>query len=654
MEDNKVINGSKGNESKDKDVKLSKNEELLFDLLGDALKELDSKDDSSKNKEDNNKDEGIDSDSEEKKEYVCPICGKKFKNRHALAGHMKIHQKDSLGGNTVSPDEDEEEVEEELLIPPKQQLEQWFISELEKKLKLVIKPKAVELFISFLKDHPEWIWDSWVLSSRLNEICKGSIVNPAGLQLILQDMYAKLQRKKEEMEMVIGAPIHVTITPPGSNPMAMPPYPVSPPMAPNYGYPNMYPNQYPYGQQYPHNPYMQNQYPYPQPYQQPPQYPHQIKESKKEDSKIERLIQILMERLDRLERVKQQEQLVEVPSPDGKGVIRVPVSKLPLYLSKLQEKSKSKDDELVEIPTPYGIPLKVPKDQAPMFMMFMMMMSQNNKKEEKTVQVPNPFGEGMIEVPESQAPIYIMLHNLQKEKEEKKDEKLVEIEFAGTTIKVPASQVPNYMILKKMIEEMEGMQSTLFALLSSSQSKEEDKKEEKKETVKIPTSDGKIIEVPKDEALWYVLLEKEKEKQKMLEEQNKLLVKKLDELSRIVSPENLKKILQHLGVGGQQISPTLLLLSQTREDINKISDRIFTMIEKGVIPPVPPAPFQPQQMPTTVPQPQQIAPQQPITMPKPTYSEEERRRRLEAIKKAIDNQIKNIDNNQPQTKNQNK
>ena len=260
-------------------------------------------------------------------------------------------------GEGVPPSEEEEPI----FKSPKEQLEDWFISEMSKRLPDIMGKKAAELVIRTLKDNPDIIWDPQTLRYHIVQIHPK--VNKYLLDWMLNSLYRKLNEMKRSYE---EAPMFsFPITPPTMPDIGMG-YGMTPPRGRGiqtrvYGYGTPY--YYPYGY---------------------PAYPHG--EGKKESDNTSKLIlTVLTEILKRLEK-KNEEPSVDVPF--GNKVIKVPASQAGLYitmntiieeLKKLSEKQN--EEPTVKIPTEDGKVVEMPASQAAYYV-----IAQTEKEKRKLLE----------------------------------------------------------------------------------------------------------------------------------------------------------------------------------------------------------------------------------------------------------------------------
>jgi hypothetical protein len=609
-----------------------------------------------------------------KDKYTCKVCGKTFDSLQGLAGHMRTHNKKKPEPTPAySTDMDDEGGEgymddDEVLIPPKEQLETWFIKELQEVMPKVMGKKHVELFLSFLSKHPEWIWDSFTLTSRLQTLCKGNVKNPEALQLLLEDLYSQLESKKNEMETFWGS-IHARIIPPtgGGYPYGHRGTQVNPPVQNQYGMyapSNLPPN--------PYDPMYSNRqgniippFPNPDMYGQRPNDPMGFNggapmghpSSNPSEDRMMKMMERMMDRIEKIERKNTREPMVEVPHPSGRGMIRVPSSQAHSYMMNNGQRNNEKEDQMAEVPNPFGGgTLKVPSSMAQMFIMMTMMMAQNKKDDDYTeipnpngegtikvksdlvpfimmskpqkneeIPVPNPFGEGVITVPSSHAPIYMMLTSLNKESEKKTNEELVTIEFAGKPLQVPSSQVQNYLTMNAIMDQVDGMQTMMMQVMASNNSEPV-----KEKMVKIPHGDG-FIEVPESEALAHVMILNEKDKRKMMEKQLDEYKRKIDSVENMLNPDAIVKVAEHMGYR-QSESPTYNLIDKSRSDLNKITDKVIDVVQFQVMQQnnAPPSPVH-----SPSPSSRPAIQNNPRAVKVPRYTEAERKNKLKNVQKTV-------------------
>jgi len=322
-------------------------------------------------------------ETSDKEKYICPYCNKVFNSEHALKVHIgMVHKEDA--------EEKEEETstpsppEEPVIKSPKEELEEWFIKELEKRLPQAVGKQKAEVIIETIKDDPEIIWDMQRLRYHIIQLASRNI-NKYLLDWILNSLYRSLEDYKRSMEEMFGY-VYPTITPP--KPFNVYPSPrIYPPRemdAPTY-----------YTEQHP-------------PYQY--QYPYQKREERHSppysvhDVMLVRLLEKLLDKIDKKEKEMQKEPLVEIPNPYGQGTIKVPASQVGTYLM-----IKSVQDQLNSL-----------KEA--------ILKSQEKPKEEpKEPMVKIPTEEGVVELPASQAIYFIQMQH-EKEKRRETEEKLKKVE----------------------------------------------------------------------------------------------------------------------------------------------------------------------------------------------------------------------------------
>ena len=81
------------------------------------------------------------------KVYVCQYCGKAFDNEHALRVHIGM----------VHGAERDEVVQEPIIKSPKEELEEWFISELERRLPRIVGKQKTDIIIETIRENPDMI-----------------------------------------------------------------------------------------------------------------------------------------------------------------------------------------------------------------------------------------------------------------------------------------------------------------------------------------------------------------------------------------------------------------------------------------------------------------------------------------------------------------
>jgi len=408
-----------------------------------------------------------DDDSENK--YTCPICGKKFKTQQALGGHMRGHAKE-MQRQQEQQQQHEQVIEEEggeggaVFLSPKEELEHWFISELERKMPKIASKDKAQLAVDTLKEMTHLIWDPNGLRYHIIQLCSGR-VNKYLLDLTLQNLYARLEEQKRELEVTYGMPFPMLspIAPPnGMSPM---PFGMNSPKMPND-----------FRQQYPQYGMQQQYQQYPQYNMQQPQQPmmpvrHKVeKENKKDNELLMKLIDKLFDKLDKLE---------------------------------------------------------------------------------------------------------------QSQKEEKKDkEPMVPMQFGEMTVQVPASQVPMFMMIKEMQKQSMDTQSAIFEVIQAISEGDNDDDKKKEPMVKIPVN-GEIVEMPSSEAVFYLIMDKNKEEKERYEKQLRAMQEQMQNMYETLSPENLTKVIEQLGYQ-KSGSPTYDIINKTRSDLSMTMDRVLTIVEKNI------------------------------------------------------------------------
>jgi len=330
--------------------------------------------------------------------YVCPYCNKIFNSEHALKVHIGMVHKEEIEGKTGEgggvggtslP-------EEPVIKSPKEELEEWFIKELEKRLPQAVGKQKAEIIVETIKDDPEIIWDPQRLRYHIIQLASRNI-NKYLLDWILNSLYRNLEEYKRSMEEMFGY-MYPTITPP--NPSINAPYPkVLPPRDVPLTQPNF---QKPMpAMDYRFRPFEpvefhSHQHYAPQPRVAEQRYPTQ-------DAMLVKLLDKLLDKLDR-EKEEQKEPLVEVPNPYGSGTIKVPASQVPTYLM-----------------------IKSVQDQVNALREAILKGQEKPKEEPKEQTVKIPTEDGVVELPASQAIYYIqMLH--EKEKRREAEERLKRLE----------------------------------------------------------------------------------------------------------------------------------------------------------------------------------------------------------------------------------
>ena len=530
----------------------------------------------------------------ETRTYTCPICGREFTSLQAYAAHMRWHKEaEKKKAKEAKARVESEEIMEEgeegeggwylpdsgdepIIRSPKEELEHWFISQLANRLPLAVGEKRAKIIIETLKEDPDVIWDPQLLKVHIMQLAPTN-VNKYLLDWILRVLYKQLESKKKNIEESYGF-MFGSVSPPEERGYLMPS--IRPPKdeLEDFGSfrsrsrispPRMsfdreafedHFEDYEYKRRPRRKFYEDEDFDF------MPSFPR----SNGESETTKAILDLLAKLIDEIKSIKESkppEPLVEVPAPDGSGVIRAPPSMVPFILQMYKEKAEKKKEPepYVELPNPYGEGvIRVPASLAPKYMEMFYGKKEKEKAKEPMVDVPNPFGQGTLKVPASLAPVYIELAKLQKEKESDKSEPTVEIPNPnGTgTIKVPASLAPVYMSLLELTKAVKEIK--------------EKKPEEKK--IKVFTEEGKFIEMSPEEAIYYMQLQAEKEKQKQLEQTVRNLQSQIEKMYSVLHPKNVTKLLEELGYA-KQGSPTLALLNSARQDMNKIADRLFSLAE---------------------------------------------------------------------------
>jgi len=408
------------------------------------------------------------------KVYVCPICGRKFDSQQALAGHMRGHKlRGEYPEEEEHKDNEEEDMDRPPLPTPEEQLEEWFISELEEKLPMAIGDSATKIVIQTLKDDPSIIWDSRYLATHIVQLVGGKKYNKYLLQWILNSLYQKLNERIRDLSM--SYPIYLP-------PVEMPDLSLIDSSTPMVRRDTRIPRpserfrlgryadrefeDKSYREELPRR--YDNRMPY-----YPPQYPYPYAQPPRSESSENRVLETLLVKL----------------------------------VDKLFEEDKSKP----------------------------------RKETEPMVEVPNPYGEGTLRVPASQAPLYITLKGVQ--------------------------------------DQIKALQDALTKIGAEPK---------KTETPKVKLPDGQ--ELPADQAVYYIQVMQEKEKRALLEQRLKMMEQQMQQLYQNLNPERLVKAIEELGFQ-RSGSPTLDLLHKTRQDLNKMADRLLGILElqirRGGGPPLP-------------------------------------------------------------------
>jgi len=398
------------------------------------------------------------------KEYICPICGRKFSSSQALAGHMRGHK---VRGEYPEEEEYKESEEEDMGRPPlptpEEQLEQWFIRQLEEKLPMAVGDSATKIVIQTLRDDPSIIWDSRYLATHIIQLVGGRKYNKYLLQWILNSLYQKLNERIRDLST--------------SYPIYLPPVEMPDLSLIDAGVPmvrrdtrmprpseRMRPSNRPTTREFEDRQYREEalrRYEHDRPPYYPPQYPYPYSQPPRTGTTDNEILKTLLEKL----------------------------------IDKAFEEDKPKPR----------------KDTEPM------------------IEVPNPYGEG--------------------------------------TLKVPASQAPLYITLKGVQDQIKALQDALTKVGA-------EPKEIQPPKVKLP--DGQ--ELPADQAVYYIQVMQEKEKRALLEQRLKMMEQQVQQLYQNLNPERLVKAVEELGFQ-RSGSPTLDLLHKTRQDLNKMADRLLSILE---------------------------------------------------------------------------
>jgi len=139
--------------------------------------------------------------------YVCEVCGAEFDSQQALAAHMKKHKNKAQAGAPPTQ-------EEEIIKSPKEKLEEWFISELERWLPKIVGKQATDIILETIKENPDMIWDSRYLKYHIIQLGPRNM-NDYLLDFALTGLYEKLQESKAKIERISGFMLPV-IKPPES------------------------------------------------------------------------------------------------------------------------------------------------------------------------------------------------------------------------------------------------------------------------------------------------------------------------------------------------------------------------------------------------------------------------------------------------------
>jgi len=396
-------------------------------------------------------------------EYICPICGRKFSSAQALGGHMRGHK---MRGEYLEEEqlaESEEDMGRPPLPTPEEQLEQWFIQQLEEKLPMAVGDSATKIVIQTLRDDPSIIWDSRYLATHIIQLVGGRKYNKYLLQWILNSLYQKLNERIRDLSM--------------SYPIYLPPVEMPDLSLIDAGVPmvrrdtrmprpseRIRPSNRPTTREFEDRQYREealSRYEHGRPPYYPPQYPYPYSQPPRTETTDNEILKTLLVKL----------------------------------IDKAFEEDKPKPR----------------KDTEPM------------------IEVPNPYGEG--------------------------------------TLKVPASQAPLYITLKGVQDQIKALQDALTKVGA-------EPKEIQPPKVKLP--DGQ--ELPADQAVYYIQVIQEKEKRALLEQRLKMMEQQVQQLYQNLNPEKLVKAMEELGFQ-RSGSPTLDLLHKTRQDLNKMADRLLSMLE---------------------------------------------------------------------------
>jgi len=366
----------------------------------------------------------------------CPICGKlidprgvymHFKQAHAEEAKNWDEWKSKFEDVWVEVKEEKgEEVSEGPIPTPKEELEQWFISQLEQKLQLAIDSKKVSLIVETLRDAPDVIWNPQQLTIHIKQLA-GPRINDYLLNWLLTGLYKQLSEMRDRLMESTGVPL--PDIPPFYGPQTLPQWP-------SQTWPQLQP------QPQPQFLYMDALF-----------------------AQLQRLTSLLEQRSS-----KPEESYVELPNPLGEGTIKVPASLIPLFVALLERANKQ--EELVEVPNPFGEGvMKVPASQAGVYMAIKAIHEQikamkeekkEEKKEEQMVKVPNPFGAGEITVPASQVSMILAIGEMAK-RIEKKEERKVRLPD-GTEL--PVEEALFHMQLKSEQEKSKFLEEQLKTLQS--------------------------------------------------------------------------------------------------------------------------------------------------------------------------------------------
>ena len=366
------------------------------------------------------------------KVYVCQYCGKAFDNEHALRVHIGM----------VHGAEREGVIQEPIIKSPKEELEEWFISELERRLPRIVGKQKTDIIIETIRENPDMIWDPAQTRHHIIQLAPRNISTYL-LDLTLSSLYKRLDEYKRKIEETFGYPYSPIIPP--REPLQEAPYPrVYPPRE--------------YGYWYRGSEYNRQYYPPYEPYE--PNYRMSGARYQPRESTITSLVEKLIEKLFEKAEKEDKEKLVEVPNPWGEGTIKVPESQMMTYLM-----MKSVQDQVNTLKEAILKNQEKPKEEP----------------KEPTVKIPMEDG-SVIELPASQAVYHLqIMHEKEKRKETEKRLEKVEQQMLEMSKSVSPDNIlraveqygykkyssPTYDLINKTRQDINTALDRIFGLLES-------------------------------------------------------------------------------------------------------------------------------------------------------------------------------------------
>ena len=309
------------------------------------------------------------------RKYVCSICGAEFDSLQRYAAHMKKHKHEKKGEGEASPSPQElgyenattTSDEEQIIKSPKEKLEEWFISELEKRLPRIVGKRATEMIIETIREDPDMIWDSRYLKYHIVQLAPRNI-NDYLLDFTLKGLYDKLQESKAKIESAFGHMLPV-INPPE------PAFRWGPRVTPPREYRHWYEEPEYYNRQYPPQNEPRGRTPETRYQPEEPIIISLLKAQLEFQSK-------LMEKL--FEKEEKEERKIPIRNPFGEGVIEIPESQVLPYMMMIMSMTSrgEKEEATITIPTEEG-PKKMTAQEAITYLLFKQGEEKAKAEEEK-------------------------------------------------------------------------------------------------------------------------------------------------------------------------------------------------------------------------------------------------------------------------------